>query len=489
MAICLSACLPAKNNAVEELNYNLAESSMFYEEPYDAMAAFDYDTNNFAAAYADTFPNWFVVSVSRPILVETIELTWHDYYNYATDFEIYGFSDNEWILLAKETDFQLGNYTLIYRKTIETPITITQLKLLVNKTEGQERLLLRKFELNVGYVGKGYDTVKELVDEILSGPFSNVLPHQKIVLFMDWMDDNIIVELGEADSIDTINRKRGACGTLSQLLRAMAHEVGLEARGINIYNYPSPGLGHSVVEIMYDDKWRLYDPTFGAYYVTNSEDVKNRLDPNVASFEEIRKNPDLVDDCGVVLNVKRLYRNLFPTINGVWMAERRGVYTSSDAYRYADPAGPIGADRPYVFPASFDLSQDSFQYGEKDFSSMDLVNIYNAPAGMNIIGASGYLNSSHRYAMEGLSPGNVYVLEFGITYSHPETFVINIEVEDIKLACDAKLSIDSKERTETEVFTIQFTPEKDAGSIVLRHDYLESGEVLYMDYIKIYKKR
>lgn len=489
ICLCLWLFIFSKDTFAEEnkkvFTFTYENGSEFYKEPYGVMASFDEDNSNYTAAYNDSFPNWFIVNIGQSVLVENVQIEWYSNTDYASDFEIFGYVNDKWVLLAKETDYKIGINTVIYKKNIKEPLNINKIKMVVKNTNGQQRLLMRKFELNTDSYGKSYESVREVVNEILSDRFENVSPHQKIVLFMDWMDDNIRPELGKADAIYTINHKTGACGTLSQLLISMAYEVGLEARPINLYNYPKPGLGHSLVEIKWDNKWHLYDPTYQAYYLIKGDDLSNHIDPDVASFDDVRNNPQLVDKNRVILNVKRLYRG-FSVVreDGSRVLDHRGIYTSSDAYKKSFPAGPIGPDNQMVFPAIFNLDQNTYQYGEKDFQNKDMGDIYKVPAGLYMLGVS-YHNVNHNYIINNLVKGSLYEVELGITYSSPAVFELTIKGNEINILNSNSVNINQE--TNERVVKIQFIAEKNMGSIFLGHNYKDRKYLLLLDYIKISK--
>ena len=67
-----------------------------------------------------------------------------------------------------------------------------------------------------------------------------------------------------------------SCGGYSNVLAALAATQGLDARIINLHNYPQNG-GHTVCEIYYDGAWHMYDPTYGAFYTSTPENSVSPL--------------------------------------------------------------------------------------------------------------------------------------------------------------------------------------------------------------------
>lgn len=258
----------------------------------------------------------------------------------------------------------------------------TYLKVTVSKTCGQARLLLRQIKI---YAPKpdpvvestGPDeilfsatdpgnplhvfrlpitrTIARLSERLLQGQ-GDLTPHQKVVLFMDFMSDFKVGEASRADPETTVRERIGACGTFCNVLVALAKTQGIEGRIIHLGNFPE-GNGHAVAELLIEGKWSVYDPTYAAYYTDTLDDQRS---PNVLSFDELRKGRGDDPKVSVVVRNKERLERGKPTSYD---------FLGPDIYRLAQPAGQIGPENPLVFPLSLDVlvtpRVDNSEFGGK----------------------------------------------------------------------------------------------------------------------------
>ena len=202
--------------------------------------------------------------------------------------------------------------------------------------------------------------------------------HEMVVDLMSHLAQFRIGVASDTGPDVTLQERVGACGSLSGALLAMARAQGLAGRFVNLYNYPKQN-GHTVVEIFADGKWRLYDPTYAAYYILNDGRSEEAL-----SFHELVQSYEAGSPVEPVVGA---YRRLI------------SQFVGPEIYLNASPAGVIGPDRPMEFPLSL-------VYGEKDSLSQEEFGPENQ--GAEYIGA-GQQNRMQRWTLGGLTPGKDYV--------------------------------------------------------------------------------
>ena len=221
--------------------------------------------------------------------------------------------------------------------------------------------------------------IKRLSDSLVVGGKSE---YEMVKRFMDYIGQFRVGTASAATPDTTVNERIGACGTFSGTLLALAAAQGLQGRFVGLYNYPKND-GHVVAEIFINGTWRLYDPTYGAYYVSSESEIGQPL-----SFEALRRGYRRGDSIKSVLTVPRSGSEGF---------------TGRDIFVQAEPAGIIGPDNPMTFP--LDLT-----YGVME--SLTGSDMGPRNQGANYIGAAA-VNQQQRWSLHGLVPGESYT--FSIT--------------------------------------------------------------------------
>ncbi len=423
-----------------------------------------FEDGNYLAAINDgSSSDFFEVSFKTVTEINNITFKWYDSVNYPSDFKVYLRSNGNWINIANENAYVLQNtFQPYYQIKLNTAIKADAVKFVANKNIGQQRLLMERI-----YINEDLIMIEDLAEEILKNKdIENLTEHQKIVFFMKWISENITDNLGTADPVQTVKNKKGACGDKSHLLIALCKVKGIDARLVNLYNYPKPGLGHTITEIYWGGKWRIYDPTYASYYLNKKEDLNNYKNPDVASLLEIKKNSDIVDNNAVVFRLDKYNRDF----------NQPAMYAKGDAYEKANPSGTIGFDIPMNFPAKFDLSAGSYRYGKEDGFNSDMQDINSIPAGIYTLGSS-YHNVNHIYQLENMEKGKEYILEVKFIDINEFNFNINVNGINIKnqILKDNKLELD-------------FIAINNCGEIMLKHNYNEYPKNVLIDYISIRKK-
>lgn len=262
----------------------------------------------------------------------------------------------------------------------QTTSTVSGETVLMSSTDKNNPLYVWNIELT--------DYWSKLSDEILKGYKEKniqLTPHQMAMIFLKFMSDfDIGYPKGGAHPKFVVEEKIGACGTFTNVFNALMAANGFKARIINLYNYPTNELGHTVSEVYYDNKWHLYDTTFSAYF---TDDPSNVINPNVLSFEEIKSNKPATL---IINNQSRYYKTV----------EIQRKFASREIYHTANPAGPLSFENKMFFPIKLNpISRPKIE--KKDFALK--------AQGASFIGVGG-ANANHIYKLESLNKNTEYRL-------------------------------------------------------------------------------
>lgn len=321
--------------------------------------------------------------------------------------------------------------------------------------EGESEIVLEakdgKNPLNV-WIQPIRKNIYTLADEILKGK-NGLTPHEKIVLFMEYMKDyKIGSNLASPENI--FKDKIGECGNFSNALVALATTQNMEARIITMGNYPIND-GHVVAEIKVNNKWCVYDPTYAAYYTITPEDAKN---PYVLSFEELRAGR--AKDKGVTRVVGFQER---------LTSEIAYEFLGPDIYELANPAGPIGVSKKMFYPLNIDYKRDR-EITKEEYGA--------GYQGASYIGAAG-INSSHSWSISNLEPNKEYTFKILGSYVGGDLMEGNSPNPDFNAYASIEngLIIDGSKFTfnmdnGNKEWVIKFKPEDSTAKITLSHDYV-----------------
>lgn len=123
----------------------IIEESKFYKTPNGVGASIHTSTDkDYTAALPGSFPNYFVLKWDEPHDFYRVSIQWVDELNYASDFKIMALVGGEYVTIAEESEYATDNINFVQ---LLKPVTTDQIKFVVTKTNGQDRLLLRRFSL------------------------------------------------------------------------------------------------------------------------------------------------------------------------------------------------------------------------------------------------------------------------------------------------------------------------------------------------------
>lgn len=153
---------------------------------------------------------------------------------------------------------------------------------------------------------------------------------------------------------------RTSCGGYVYVFQQIANFYGIQTRTVYLFNIPLQG-NHAMVEMKYgEDKWALFDPTFGTYFTPEGKlsEIPYSLDdlyfycsPDTLIKHVLQANPLQPVDITLPLNV--IYkRRSFKATN-----MKLSTYLSADAY---------GKPAPYEYSLlwmDIDMRRNAFQFG------------------------------------------------------------------------------------------------------------------------------
>jgi len=274
--------------------------------------------------------------------------------------------------------------------------------------------------------------------------------HEKILRLMEQFKKFRSDHFDSVSLDDMLKKRVGACADFTNLLLAFAASLGLRGRTVNLHNYP-PDAGHTVAEIFADGAWRLYDPTYGAYYINKDMSEKGAL-----SYAEIKSGYERSASVEVIAAIPRLGLD---------------KNTGNNIFLNAQPQGLIGVDKPFLFPLR--LSHDKSPAQQHDF---DL-----KYQGAQHLGAA-YINTNQKWTLENLTSGLEYVFLLTPSGLHDEESLA--ENVFASFALDVVLEGTTNDRHFTHTFdrgpsdtaipkelAIRFTAAQPQVKITLSHPY------------------
>gem|GEM_PF-1588707 len=430
-------------------------------------------------------PFVFTVAIGRRAVIREIRLTWGSEQDYARDYTIedVGYAKTveaarRYGEIASVSDGSGMIHTVDLR---QNPARASFLRIRVKRVSGKPLAVIRQIRLLVDLPDAAQQLIIENRDEILLSatdpdnplnilklpvtlamkrlgdyiiaPYGNLSDHQKIVLFMTFLNSARIGYSSSAKPETTLLEDFGACGSWTSVLLALASAQEIPGRIIALYNYP-PNNGHNVAELFVDGRWQVYDPTYAAYYTPEPE---NEVNPLVLSFDQLQNGQ------GEFPGVSRVVENPDRLNAGGAGAL---AFVGPEIYVQAEPKGVIGPDRPMFFPLSLDL-QDKPSIGLDDFGPEN--------QGAWILG-SAYVNVSQEFTLTGLTPGQEYA--FTILYEgwgggagQFSEFTAASEVTSGGSLEGGSYRFEIGQVNDPWV--IQVTAENDTVNLLLTHDYLE----------------
>ncbi len=250
--------------------------------------------------------------------------------------------------------------------------------------------------------------------------------------------------------------------------------LNLNARIMNLYDFPSPQNGHSAVEVYYDEKWHFLDPTNGGYF-------KNR-EGDIMSLEEMSRNPEEAVAGMVVFEETLDKSNNYERMNYHYTVENlKGIRSYAPMSR---------SETAVVYPMVDMGLNETWQIGMLDDSDEDV-----RLEGMEL-NLSQYLNFGlavpnidadvqTEWSFTNCDAGKEYYLEYDYYGGAMGEFQAVSDKAKIMEGDTLKIEEDADENGKG-TWRIVFIPDSEECTIRIRHDYMEAGIGAKIDRIRIY---
>ncbi len=92
----------------------------------------------------------------------------------------------------------------------------------------------------------------------------------KCIAVAQWISSRISNRSNNSQSLyESFATRTGLCGYRARLFVEILQYLNIPAMVFNIYNYPTPGSGHSCVQAYYQGSWHFFDVTYAGYFKKN----------------------------------------------------------------------------------------------------------------------------------------------------------------------------------------------------------------------------
>lgn len=420
--------------------------------------------NNYVAGFEGESTAFAIFAVEQPINKGRLQIMWENRENFARQLRIrLGSASNDREMFLDLTGGPETNIALFQEEAFR------YLRLEFADFQGNPRLLLRQVRLFGGdyehgilqhhmdasdprnplrFVGMPITKPVKIFSDALTE--SAASQHEAVLQLIEHINTMSTGLNTDVTPEGIIREGTGACGSFSTLLLALAAAQGIEGRYVNLNNWP-PGNGHTVVELLVDGTWGLYDPTYGGYYFAPGENQGIPLSYREIS-ERYRKNQDV---------------GFFSTAPEV---RNRGIadFVGKEIFLNASPQGPLIPEHQLEFPLSLDLTSHPRQVVGDRLPDGGIVQ------GIEFVGIAAGENRVHRWTVSGLTPGENYILRVGISGvdSHgSETTPMRLDVSTDGHETSRSLPVGAPK----QVISVPFTAQSSEEVVQIRHDH--SGEL------------
>lgn len=158
---------------------------------------------------------------------------------------------------------------------------------------------------------KNRDYYKGLFDQLTAGKHSD---EEKVEAINDYVAtkrnyEETQRELGSPRRV--LERGSQFCGHLSVAMETVLSVGGYRSRAVHMINAGQPLASHAVVEVFYDGRWHLYDPTYGLTF--------RKSDGQLANYNDLRLDISLISEKALAKlteDVSRDLMTLLPALYG-----------------------------------------------------------------------------------------------------------------------------------------------------------------------------
>ena len=296
-------------------------------------------------------------------------------------------------------------------------------------------------DLHDPFLMKDMDRAVERVEKAVEG-------HEKIMVFMQYISE-WYVGLDNGQHYLALGSYIESCGGYSNVLAALAATQGLDARIVNLHNYPKNN-GHTVCEIYYDGDWHIYDPTYGAFYTSTPE---NKVSPTVLSYEELSAGAGNASNITcVVIDPDRL------------TSEVSYGFLGPAIYEKADPKGIVSGENPMHYPLTISYKEGGTTIDRSQFDT--------SRQGISVLG-SAYICFMQDWTLDGLTPGQKYQFILTADFVGGETggdFEAHVTGEQAAIVRNGTHSFNNASPESME-WVIEFIAQADTVQLLFSHEY------------------
>lgn len=265
--------------------------------------------------------------------------------------------------------------------------------------------------------------LNEVIDTIFNEGTDYITEEEMIIEILKYTTSVLELKNNHGNATKILKDGHAICGGISVVYRTLVRKVGIPARIVNIYGIINMG-AHSLVEVYYNGKWNLIDPTLGLFFY--SENVFNELG-KIASLEDLLAHG--ADGWYLYQVVEKPYVGYYDDKNRLfevsianddYLADRYGV-AYIDLYRsYFNSAFPVlydyempPFDLSHPFEADFNTSK-IIVVGEVDSNNSDMVQATTLPETFGRVGfyriGGEKPNSIQSWFVTAPSPGYVRII-------------------------------------------------------------------------------
>ena len=315
------------------------------------------------------------------------------------------------------------------------------------------------------------------VEEICEGKSSD---EEKAIAVAQWICSNVANREYDYPKNNVQNStfgwfatRNGLCNARANIFIEMMGFLNLDARIMNLYDFPSAQSGHSAAEVYYDDKWHFLDPNSGGYFRSRNGAIM--------SLEEMRKNPEEAMAGMVVFE---------ETLDKVDNYERMNDYYTVDSLGAIRSYAPMSRSETAVVYPTVDMGvNEAWQIGELNDNDEDV-----RLDGMEL-DLSQYLNFGlalpttdadvqTEWSFTNCDAGRKYYLEYDYYGGAMGEFQAVGDKAKIMEGDTLKIEEDADENGKG-TWRIVFIPDSEECTIRIRHDYMEARVGAKIDRIRI----
>ncbi|KAA3646374.1 MAG: transglutaminase domain-containing protein [Chloroflexi bacterium] len=130
--------------------------------------------------------------------------------------------------------------------------------------------------------------LQSVLDIIFPSGIDNLEDEEIAIAVMQYVTTTLELKSNQGNATKILQDGYAICGGMSVSFTSLLQLANLPTRYIGLFGLPYQG-SHAVAEVYYDDKWHMFDPTFGLFYYSSAEYDQSG---EIASLEELASSMD-----------------------------------------------------------------------------------------------------------------------------------------------------------------------------------------------------